>query len=151
MKPQRTPTLALVLGTLTVAGCLSPRRPPLLTPPEVAELGCYELTLDWHLGPPTVPEYFRIRLDSLPRMLPRLAGHHTYGLLDLAPGFWQLRSADTLWLRFGGTFRWQGIEVRLGGPADSLEGWAFEREYTGVGSTPWFSRAHAARIACAED
>ena len=142
--------VALVLTTLGTSGCLAPPRHPAITPAEVAKLGCYELTLDGRLADyPTFPEFLRVRLDSSHAYYGRLLASGAFPEVPNSFEFWEVLSADSLLLRFG---RNEGIEVRLGGPVDSLEGWAIERDYSGVpATTPWFTRAHAARIDCRTD
>jgi len=151
MKPRRARGVVFVLTAVVMSGCLSPYHP--ITPPEVAKLGCYDLTFDWHLGAPTFPEFLPIRLDSSPadngRLMlspPSRVGLHSHG------GSWALVSADSLLLRFMMRADGQGIVVRLGGVADSLGGWARELHPTGIpATTPWFSPAHAARVECPKD
>ena len=149
----------LVLG---IVACPAPYLPPAITPQEVAILGCYHLSLDRVLIDSTFPTAVLVRLDS---------SHTLYGRLMVpAPPpvsggvmFWKLGpefaklgrdsfpllGPDSLLLRFGVGVEGQGIEVRLGSAGDRWEGMAIEYLYPGtVATTPWFSQAHAMRVAC---
>ena len=153
MKPRRACGVALVLTALAMSGCLTAYRARTITPPEVAKLGCYDLTFDWHLGAPMFPDFLQIRLDSsdagegwLMLSPPSRVGLHSHG------GSWALLSSDSLLLRFTTWADRQGIEVRLGGAVDSLEGWARDLRPAGIpATTSWFSLAHAARVECPTD
>ena len=160
MHPSRT--LAPVL-ILVVAACPAPYQPPAITPPEVAALGCYHLSLDRMLSDSTFPTAILVRLDSsqsfyggrlmVPTPLPASLRPTFW---ELGPKFWEHGrdsfpelGRDSLLLRFGVGVEGQGIEVRLGSAGDNLEGMATEYFYPGtVSITPWFSRARASRVAC---
>ena len=153
MKPRGAPGVALVLTALAMSGCLTAYRARTITPPEVAKLGCYDLTIDWHLGAPMFPDFLQVRLDS---------SHAGEGWLMVTPpsrvglhshyGSWALLSSDSLLLQFTTWDNRQGIELRLGGSVDSLEGWARDLRSDGMpATTSRFSLAHAVRVDCPKD